>query len=186
MAQGRFPGTRQTDDDGAYDHLQPGIRVPEIRLTATTGGTVDVVGDADLTVLFLYPATGVADQPVSEAWLAMPGAYGCTGEACSFRDLDADFATAGAAVRGVSTQTPSEQAEFARREQIGYPLLSDEHQELTDALGLPTFRVGAHPPRLKRATLVVGSDRRLQRCFYPISDPAVHPAEVLAALQSDC
>jgi peroxiredoxin len=182
--QRRPQGTPQTEDDNAYDHLRPGTRVPEIRLPSTNGDTVDVVADAGLTVLFLYPATGVPGRPLPEGWLQTPGAYGCTGEACAFRDLAAELTAAGAAVRGVSTQAPAEQAEFARREQIGYPLLSDAHGDLTRALALPTFRVGDSPPRIKRATLLVGRDRRIRRCFYPIPDPSAHPTDVLAAVQS--
>jgi peroxiredoxin len=179
----RPQGTPQTEDDGAYAHLGPGTRIPEVRLPSTGGGTVDVVAEAQLTVLFLYPATRVPGRALPDGWLQTPGAYGCTGQACAFRDVATELADAGAAVRGVSTQTPAEQAEFARRERITYPLLSDADGELTRALALPTFRVGDSPPRIKRATLLAGRDRRILRCFYPIPEPSAHPADVLTVVR---
>jgi peroxiredoxin len=177
-----FPGTRQTVDDGAYDHLAHGGTIPEIHLPATTGEDLDVVAGSGWTVMFLYPATGTPGQPLPDGWLHTPGAYGCTAESCGFRDLLAEFDRAGAQVRGVSTQTPGEQAAFAAREHIGYPLLSDHEQRLVRALNLPTFTVGGSHPRIRRATLLVGEDRRIRDVLYPISDPAGHAADVVERL----
>jgi peroxiredoxin len=174
-----FAGTRQTRDDGAYEHLTVGLEVPRIRLPATTGERLDVVAAAPITVAFLYPATGVPGQPLPDGWTEIPGAYGCTAESCRFRDLSAEFAAAGAALRGISTQTPQEQAEFAAREGIDYPLLSDHGLGLVDALRLPTFAVGRQPPRIRRATLIIGADRRLRAVLYPVADPAGHADHVL-------
>jgi peroxiredoxin len=177
-----FPGTRQTVDDGAYDHLARGGTIPEIHLPATTGGDLDVLAGSPWTVLFLYPATGTPGQPLPDGWLHTPGAYGCTAESCGFRDLLAELDQAGAHVRGVSTQTPGEQAAFAAREHIGYPLLSDHEHRLVNALELPTFTVGGSPPRIRRATLLVDHDRRIRDVLYPIPDPAGHAAEVVPRL----
>jgi peroxiredoxin len=182
MMETDFPGTRQTEDDGAYDHLARGRIVPEIALPATTGEQLDVVASSRWTVLFLYPATGAPGQQLPDGWLQTPGAYGCTGESCGFRDLHAELEEAGAQVRGVSTQTPSEQAEFAAREHITYPLLSDHEHRLIEALDLPTFTTGGSPPRIRRATLLVDRDRRIRDVRYPIPDPGGHAAEVLARL----
>lgn len=179
-----FPGTRQTDDDGAYRHLRRGVVVPRVELPATTGGELDVVApDAATTVVFLYPATGVPTEPAPEGWLDIPGAYGCTAESCAFRDLTGQFDRLGAALHGVSTQTPDEQAEFASREHIGYPLLSDERHELVEALDLPTFAAVDTPLRIRRATLLVGRDRRILEVVYPIPDPGGHAEQVLDRLR---
>lgn len=174
-----FPGTRQTDDDGAYDHLTGGVTVPAVRLAATTGEPLDVVADARWTVLFLYPATGTPGEPMPDGWLQLPGAYGCTAETCAFRDAAAELAELGAAVRGVSTQTAGEQAAFAAREAIGYPLLSDHEHVLVDALRLPTFATGDSPARIRRATLLVAADRRIHDVLYPIDDPGGHAQQVV-------
>ena len=177
-----FLGTRQTVDDGAYDHLAGGVTVPEVRLPATTGQQLDVVADSRWTVLFLYPATGTPGEPLPDGWLQAPGAYGCTAQSCGFRDLLGELAQAGAQVRGVSTQTPDEQAAFAARERLGYPLLSDHEHRLVEALDLPTFTVGGSPPRIRRATLLIDADRRVRDVLYPIPDPGGHAAEVVERL----
>jgi peroxiredoxin len=178
-----FPGTRQTVDDGAYDHLTGGVTVPGIHLPATTGQRLDVVADSRWTVLFLYPATGTPGEPLPDGWLQTPGAYGCTAESCGFRDMLGELAAAGAQVRGVSTQTPGEQAAFASRERLGYPLLSDHEHQLTEALDLPTFTTGGSPPRIRRATLLIDADRQIRDVLYPVPDPRGHAAEVVERLR---
>jgi len=49
-------------------------------------------------VLFAYPRTGVPGQisPV-DGWDMIPGARGCTPQACAFRDLHKEITAAGAA-----------------------------------------------------------------------------------------
>jgi peroxiredoxin len=114
-------------------------------------------------VLYCYPGTRM---PGSRD---IPGAAGCTLESCTYRDRLAEFAALGAAVRGVSTQRPAEQAEFAAAERIQFPLLSDADLELAMALRLPTFRAGG-TVRLKRITLVVDRDRTVRGVLYPVPD----------------
>jgi peroxiredoxin len=175
-------GTAQTVDDGAYDHLHEGMLVPDVILPATTGGLVNVVAPSVFTVLFLYPMTGVPDRPLPKGWLDLPGAFGCTAESCSYRDLNDEFERVDATVHGVSTQTMAEQKEFAERERIDYPLLSDAEHTFRDALDLPVFRLPGHPARIKRATLIVDRQRRLRKVMYPIPDPAANAADALAAV----
>jgi len=87
------------EDDGAADHL-PGLPLPPVELTSTGGGAVNL---ADLgrararTVLYVYPMTGRPGVALPDGWNAIPGARGCTPEACGFRDHHADLAAAGAA-----------------------------------------------------------------------------------------
>lgn len=174
-------GTSQTIDDGAYDHLRVGMAVPDVQLPATTGETLNVVASSAFTVIFLYPATGIPGQPMPEGWLELPGAFGCTAESCAYRDLIEYFARLDVTVHGVSTQTTSEQREFAERERISYQLLSDSEHRLVDALELPLLRVGG-PPRIRRATLIVDRKRVLREVMYPIPDPAANAEQALAAV----
>lgn len=176
-------GTAQTFDDGAYSHLRAGMAVPEISLPATTGESVDVVASSALTVLFLYPMTGVPGQPLPDGWLELPGAFGCTAESCSYRDLAREFARVDTTVHGVGTQTTAEQEEFAEREHINYPLLSDAQHRLVNLLRLPLLRAAGHPPRIKRATLIVDRKRILREVMYPVADPSANAAHALAAAE---
>lgn len=175
-------GTSQTVDDGAYDHLHEGMTVPKAELPATTGETLDVVAPSAFTVIFLYPMTGIPGQPMPNGWLELPGAFGCTAESCAYRDLIEDFARSDATVYGVSTQTSSEQAEFAERERINYPLLSDSEHRLVYAMQLPLLQV-AGPSRIKRATLIVDGKRVVREIMYPIPDPATNAQQALSAVE---
>ncbi len=180
---GAVTGTPQTVDDGAYNHLHTGMVVPVVELPATTGESVDVVAPSAFTVVFLYPMTGTPGQSMPDGWLELPGAFGCTSESCAYRDLIGEFARLNTTIHGVSTQTVSEQAEFAGRENIRYPLLSDSEHRLVNALRLPLLQVGG-PSRVRRATLIVDRKRVLREIMYPIPDPAVNAQDALAAVES--
>jgi DNA-binding HxlR family transcriptional regulator/peroxiredoxin len=134
---------------------------------ALPGGSL-VAPDAEVTVVFTYPATG-HPSPLPEGWDQLPGAVGCTLENRLFRDRHAQFVGVGRAVRGVSTQRPDEQRVFAELESIPYPLLSDVDLTLAAAARLPTFRAGG-TVRLRRLILVVGADRRVLAARYPVDD----------------
>jgi peroxiredoxin len=168
-------------DDGAADHL-PGTPVPSVPLVATGGGTVDLAehSRAGTVVVFAYPRTGQPGVDPPAGWDEIPGARGCTPEACSFRDLAADFAAAGAEVFGVSTQDPAYQAEAAERLALPYSLLSDERLALASALRLPTFEVDG-VVLLRRLTMVLRGGR-VDRVLYPVFPPDRAAADALAAL----
>jgi peroxiredoxin len=128
--------------------------------------------------------TGRPGVALPEGWDEIPGARGCTPEACSFRDHHADLAAAGAEVYGLSTQTTADQAEAAERLQLPFPLLSDSGARLAaPPLALPTFEAGG---RLcyRRLTLIVAGGR-VEHVFYPVFPPDGHAAEVLAWLAAN-
>ncbi|MFG1968926.1 winged helix-turn-helix transcriptional regulator [Nonomuraea fuscirosea] len=157
-----------------------GTSVPHpFSLPATGGGELDVVAaGAPVTVIFTYPATGAPGLPPEDG-PPIPGAAGCTLENRLFRASAADFARAGVALRGVSTQRPDEQQAFADAEDLPFPLLSDVDLTLCAALRLPTFRAGQNL-RLKRAVLIADAHRTIQHVVYPIADI---PSAVDAALR---
>ncbi|MFE4968692.1 winged helix-turn-helix transcriptional regulator [Streptomyces sp. NPDC056660] len=143
-----------------------GTRLPDgLDLPAAQGTDVPLVSpDAPATVLFTYPGTGVewGEPPI-------PGAPGCTLENRLFRDAWPEFRKAGVEIRGISTQLGHEQAEFARAEEIPYPLLSDAAHQLAAALRLPAFR-GAGRLRHKRLILVVDAERTVRHTLFPVED----------------
>ncbi len=166
------------EDDGAADHL-PGTAMPHIELRSTSGQTValDQLGPGR-TVVYIYPRSGVPGEPLPEGWDAIPGARGCTPEACSFRDHHAELRAAGAAnVYGLSSQDTDYQAELVDRLHLPFGILSDPELTLVDALGLPTF-IANGGPLYKRITLIV-TDGRIEHVFYPIFPPDHHASEVL-------
>jgi peroxiredoxin len=168
-------------DDGAADHL-PGRAVPGISLPATDGRTIRLDHlNARWTVIYAYPRTGVPGEPsLVDDWDLVPGARGCTPEACGFRDHHAELAALGADVFGLSTQSSEYQRELVERLGLPFAILSDSELKLTRALVLPTFEV-AGQTLLKRHTLVIGAGR-IEHVFYPVFPPDRHAAEVLAWL----
>jgi peroxiredoxin len=168
-------------DDGAAAHL-PGQRMPELELPSTAGQRVrlDQLGSAR-TVLYLFPRMGQPGQPLPTDWDLIPGARGCTPEACAFRDHHDDLATAGARVFGLSSQTAASQAEAVDRLHLPFALLSDTGLALAQALNLPIFDVdGQHLYR--RLTLIV-RDGAVEHVFYPVFPPDQHAQQVLTWLR---
>jgi peroxiredoxin len=169
-------------DDGAADHLL-GATLASVPLPATDGGTVDLARLPGLTVVYAYPRTGrPGEAPLVPDWDAIPGARGCTPQACAYRDHAADLAAAGAGVVGVSTQTTAEQVEAARRLALPFVLLSDADLRLATALRLPRFEVGGQV-LLRRLTLVV-EDGVVVHVRYPVFPPDGDAGEVLAWLRA--
>jgi peroxiredoxin len=74
-------------------------------------------------------------------------------------------------------QSPEDQAEFAAREAIPYPLLSDEGLELARALRLPTFEAGGLT--LYRRLTLIAREGTIEHVFYPVFPPNRNAAEVL-------
>src|SRR5947209_6635025 len=129
-------------DDGAAAHLK-GMTIPAIGLVATNDTVVTLSALKGRTVVFGYPRTGEPGRiALVDDWDMIPGARGCTPQACAFRDLFAELRAAGAQqVFGLSTQSNDYQTEMASRLHLPFPVLSDEQLELTGALGLPTMDV---------------------------------------------
>jgi peroxiredoxin len=170
-------------DDRAADHLE-GATVPPLALAATDGSTITLDQLEGLRIVYAYPWTGRPGEPLlADDWDLIPGARGCTPEACAFRDHHADLLDAGAsAVYGLSTQDSDYQRELADRLHLPFPILSDADLELTRALDLPTFEVAGRT-LIKRLTLAI-RDGRVERIWYPVFPPDTHAAEVLADLRS--
>jgi peroxiredoxin len=165
-----------------------GGELPDIRLAATAG-----VGDVSLRdlcrgvsrlVVYAYPAIGAPDRaPITPDWMSIPGAFGCTAEACSFRDVNEAIRAHGAAVCGLSSQGSAEQQEAARRLSLNFPLLSDPDLVLTDRLALPTWHAAGRR-LLKRFTMVT-TGTVIEHVFASVPDPATHAGDVAAWLRDN-
>lgn len=172
------------ENDGAADHLV-GLEVPDITLPSSGGGDVQLrhlpVGR---TILYLYPLTGRPGVDLPDGWDAIPGARGCSTEACDFRDHFTDLKAAGASqVWGMSSQDADYQAEVVQRLRLPFHMLSDETFALAEAVGLPTFAADGHPRLYTRLTMVI-RDGRIEHVFYPIFPPNTHAQQVLDWLRA--
>jgi peroxiredoxin len=170
-------------DDGACAHLT-GFRIPSVELPATDGSLIDLSKLPGRTVLFCYPRTGRPNEPVPAGWDAIPGARGCTPEACSFRDSYQSLLEAGGdQIFGLSTQDTAYQTEAAERLHLPYSLLSDDTLLLTRALRLPTFDF-ADMTLIKRSTLIIDKGV-VTKVFYPVFPPDQSANETLRWLKEN-
>lgn len=176
-------GLPEPQDDGAADHL-PGCAVPAIRLPTTSGEPFDLAArGAGRRVVYVYPLTGRPDVDLPEGWDTIPGARGCTAQACDFRDHHTELLDAGAAaVYGLSSQHTEYQAELVERLGLPFPMISDHRLALADALGVPTFST-AGTTLYRRLTLVI-TDGVIEHVFHPVFPPDEHSGEVLTWLRT--
>lgn len=175
-------GLPEPRDDGAARHL-PGALMPSVALPSTAGRVVDLGAlGPGRTILYVYPATGEPGVPAPAGWDLIPGARGCTPEACGFRDHHGELAQLGAAVYGISSQTAVVQREAAARLGLPFALLSDTEHLLAGRLALPTFDVEGR--RLYRRLTLIVRDTVVEHVFYPVFPPDTHAEEVLAWLRS--
>jgi peroxiredoxin len=153
-------------------------------LPSTVGREVDVGGlGSGRTLIYCYPRTGVPGEDLPDGWDSIPGARGCTPQACAFRDHQGDLASLDVTVFGLSAQDTAYQRELADRLHLPFEILSDAQFRLTNALRLPTFEVDGMR-LIRRLTLIV-RDGTIEHVFYPVYPPDAHPDEVLRWLDRE-
>jgi peroxiredoxin len=165
-------------DDGAADHLT-GAPLPD-RFLPSSRGAVNV---RDFTVLYVYPQTGRPGRPMLLGWDAIPGARGCTPQSCAFRDHSAELAALGASVAGLSAQSLDDQLEFAERNHMPFPIISDEWLELERDPGLPTFEVEGLT--LYKRLALISERGRIVKVFYPVFPPDRNAQDVVHWLEAN-
>lgn len=152
--------------------------------TSATAAGMLKVGDS-------FPAWQLADQTgakVSSADLAgktyllwfYPKAMtpGCTAEGCALRDNFAGFQKAGVEVVGVSFDDPADNAEFIKKQNFPFRLLSDSKKTLAVAVG-----AADSPSRMwaRRISYLVGPDGKVLKAYADVN-PSKHAGEVLTDL----
>jgi peroxiredoxin len=182
--QSDFPlpsGLPRPVDDGAANHLT-GMTLPKICLPSTAGRVVCVSELASpRTVIYCYPMTGVPGKPLPAGWDEIPGARGCTPQACNFRDHHDELLQLGVEAFGLSTQSTEYQREVVHRVHLPFEILSDAGFAFCDALRLPTFEV-EDMRLLKRLTMIV-RDERIEHVIYPVFPPNECADQVLRWLR---
>src|SRR3954464_6418283 len=120
--------------------MQVGDTVEDFELPDETGTKrklSDILRDGPV-VLFFYPA-------------AMT--YGCTKESCHFRDLAAEFTSAGGQRVGISADSVEKQKQFSEKHDFDYPLLADTDRTVAEQFGVKRGGGSISPPQ--RPALVI-------------------------------
>ncbi|WP_427917621.1 peroxiredoxin [Streptomyces sp. cg40] len=150
------------------DRLNVGDKVEDFTLPDETGAErslTELLAEGPV-VLFFYPAALSA---------------GCTAEACHFRDLAAEFAAVGARPVGISGDTVDKQKEFAGKNTLGMPLLSDVDGTIRERFGV---KRGFSLAPTKRSTFVIGEDRTILEVVASELRMNTHADRALAALRA--
>ncbi|MEV0741265.1 peroxiredoxin [Streptomyces sp. NPDC050549] len=150
------------------DRPNVGDKVEDFTLPDETGAErslTELLGEGPV-VLFFYPAALTA---------------GCTAEACHFRDLAAEFAAVGARPVGISGDAVDKQKEFAGKNTLGMPLLSDVDGTVRERFGV---KRGFSLAPTKRVTFVIGEDRTILEVVSSELRMNTHADRALAALRA--
>ena len=151
--------------------LKAGDPAPDFAAPATDGAVLRL---ADFRgrklVLYFYP---MDDTP------------GCTKQACSLRDSNAEIAAKGAAILGVSAQGPESHQRFTEKFSLNFPLLADTDLAVAKAYGVAGPGLGGLLRSVvgvsERVTFIIDETGHIVRV---IDDPncADHGEEVLTTL----
>jgi peroxiredoxin Q/BCP len=153
-------------------HLKPGDPAPEFSGKTTDGKPVSLKDyRGRKLVMYFYP---MDDTP------------GCTKQACSLRDHNAEISAKGAAILGVSTQGEESHRKFTEKFRLNFPLLADTEGAVGRAYG--TLGGSGLLSKLKsaagmadRVTFVIDGNGRIAHVI-DRPDVARHAEEVLALL----
>jgi peroxiredoxin Q/BCP len=155
----------ETLDSRVDRPIAAGDRAPDFKLADQDGREhtlTDLLAGQKSIVLFFYPK----DET-----------YGCTREACTFRDQYDVFAEAGARVVGVSSDSVESHARFVGKHQLNFTLLSDPEGALRRRFGVPRAFLGLADGR---TTYVIGADGVVRGVFNSAIQFERHVQEALA------
>jgi peroxiredoxin Q/BCP len=152
--------------------LQPGDAAPDFTLDDQDGSPVSLRDfRGRKVVVYFYPA---AMTP------------GCTTQACDFRDSLASLQGAGYAVIGVSRDAPAKLKQFAERDGLTFPLLSDPDHAVHDAYGTwgEKMNYGKVIEGVLRSTFVIDEDGDITQALYNVKATG-HVARLRTLLRVD-
>ena len=147
--------------------MQKGDPAPDFKLKDQNGDerTLSTMLLNGPVVLFFYPAAMTK---------------GCTKESCHFRDLASEFATLGGQRLGISMDSVEKQAEFTTANDLDYPLLADVNGDVARLYGV---KRSLDLLKVKRATFVIGQDRRIAEVINSELSMNTHADKSLDALR---
>ena len=146
--------------------LQPGDAAPNFSAPAHDGQQVRLADyrGKSVVVLYFYPMDGT---PV------------CTKQACGFRDAYEEFTKSGAAVIGVSADSPQRHQAFAASRTLPFLLLSDQDGALRKAYHV-TKTFGIVPGRV---TFVIDRAGVIRHVFSALFAAEQHVTEALKVVR---
>ncbi|HKY02797.1 MAG TPA: peroxiredoxin [Burkholderiales bacterium] len=151
--------------------LHPGDPAPKFRALSTQGHEISLDDfRGRKLVLYFYPRD---DTP------------GCTAQACSLRDYNAEIEARGASILGVSSQDRLSHERFSEKYALNFPLLADTDRSVARAYGaIGGGVVGAVRALLgvaQRVTYIIDERGRIAHIINR-PDCSNHAAEVLRVL----
>jgi peroxiredoxin Q/BCP len=92
---------------------------------------------------------------------------GCTVQACALRDSQAELATKGVTVVGISTDPVKSLAKFVVRDQLNFTLLSDPDHQIADAFGVWGEKkfMGKIYDGIHRTSFLIGTDGLIKQVY---------------------
>jgi peroxiredoxin Q/BCP len=149
--------------------LKEGAKAPTFNLPSSTGKKIalkDLKGKK--VVLYFYPKDSTP---------------GCTTEACNFRDDIKEYEKRGAVVLGVSADSVASHEKFIAKQNLSFPLLSDEDHAVCEKYGVWQEKslYGKKFMGIVRSTFLIDEEGRIAR-IYPKVKVANHSQEILKAL----
>ena len=151
--------------------IDVGDTLPDMDLTAPDGGTVKLSDyHGKKLVLFFYPK---ASTP------------GCTTESKDFSALLPKFQKAGAAVLGMSADSPKRQQNFIKKQELTVDIASDESTEFLEKIGVWAEKkmYGKTYMGIVRSTFLIGEDGMVIQAWPKVKVKG-HAEEVLAAVEA--
>lgn len=146
--------------------LQPGQPAPDFSAPDQKGkirSLKDFQGKK--LIVFFYPA---ASTPT------------CTVEACNLRDNYAKLKRKGFALLGVSADTVKKQLNFAQKNNLSFPLLSDPDRKIIEAFGVwgPKKFMGREFDGILRSTFVIDENGIIETVISKVKSKD-HAAQIL-------
>lgn len=169
-------------DDGLAAYLVGMHLTSSLTLTSTSDACVDLGAMQDKLVIYVCPLTGHSEAALPEGWNEIPGARGCTLQACDFSNHYLELQHLNTVVFGLSSQTTDYQLELKNRLHLPFDLLSDSTFQLKNTLNLPVFNAG-ELLLYKRLTLIAEKSVT-RKFFYPVFPPNENAGQVIALLKS--
>jgi thioredoxin-dependent peroxiredoxin len=108
---------------------------------------------------------------------------GCTVEACSFRDFNADITKLGITILGVSKDTVVSHQKFTKKYKLSFPLISDPESKLAKAFDVWKLKkfMGREFMGIVRTTLIIDPKGSVIKRFDNVK-PLGHAQQVLNEL----